>query len=242
MQRRLFVRTTPAQEGVWNWFNGKEVHYRPRAYWQPGTKLDVRIGTGGLPWLGEGVSANWYGRHDLTVHAVVGVRLTIDVDNRTAKMTVTRDGKVLRRIPVSLGRPSSPSSTGHLMVMSRNEWEWFDSSTYGVPVDAKDGYRTKVFWVLRLTWGGEYIHAAPWSTAEQGVRNVSHGCVNITTEAATWLFGITKVGDPVTVRNTQRHVKWGDGWTDWDLPWSEYVRGSAIPYDPPSATPSVRPS
>jgi lipoprotein-anchoring transpeptidase ErfK/SrfK len=229
VQRRLFVRSDPPQEGIWNWFNPHEVHYRPREHWRPGTKLDIRIGTGGLPWgLGQ-----WHGRHDLTVRASVGPALLIEVDNKTKTMKVTRDGKVLRTIPVSLGKPSSPSSYGNLLVMVRKPWEFFDSSTYGVPVNSPDGYRTRVEWTMRLTWGGEYIHAAPWSVADQGRRNVSHGCVNITTASARWLYGIVKVGDPVTVRGTERRVTWGDGWTDWDRPWSEYVKGSAVA---PSAT------
>jgi len=228
VQRRLFVRSDPPQEGIWHWFGGSEVHYRPRERWRPGTKLDVRIGTGGLAW---GVK-DWYGRHDLTIRASVGPALSIEVDNGTKKMTVTRDGKVLRTIPVSLGKPSSPSSSGNLLVMERKTPNLFNSATYGVPVNSPDGYQTVVEWTMRLTWSGEFIHAAPWSVASQGRRNVSHGCVNISTAAAKWLYGITHVGDPVTVRGTERRVKPGDGWTDWELPWSEYVKGSALPYIP----------
>lgn len=229
VERRLFVHSEPAQQGVWNWFSATEVHYRPREHWRPGTKLDLRVGTGGLPWGGD-----WYGRHDLTVRASVGPDLEIVVDNATKQMTVTRDGTLLRTIPVSLGKPSTPSSSGNLVVMVKNEWEWFDSSTYGVPADSPDGFRTKVLWPMRLTWGGEYIHAAPWSVADQGHRNVSHGCVNISTEAAAWLWGLVHIGDPVTVRGTEHHLDWGNGWTDWDRPWEEYLRGSALPAQPMS--------
>jgi lipoprotein-anchoring transpeptidase ErfK/SrfK len=236
VERRLFVHSEPAQEGVWNWFSATEVHYRPKEHWRPGTKLDLRLGTGGLPWGG-----GWYGRQDLTVRASVGPDLEIVVDNATKQMTVTQDGTLLRTIPVSLGKPSTPSSSGNLVVMVKNEWEWFDSSTYGVPANSPDGFRTKVFWPMRLTWGGEYIHAAPWSAADQGHRNVSHGCVNISTEAAQWLWGLAHIGDPVTVRGTEHHLDWGNGWTDWDRPWEQYVRGSALPYPPASASPPGQP-
>jgi lipoprotein-anchoring transpeptidase ErfK/SrfK len=225
VQRRLFVHSAPSQVGGWNWFNGHEVHYRPREHWRPGTTLDIRIATGGLPWGASG----WYGGHDVTVTASVGDDRSIVVDNATKSLTVTRNGHLLRTVPVSLGKPSAPSSTGNLVVMSRDAWEWFDSSTYGVPVNSPDGYRTKVYWDLRLTWGGEFIHAAPWSVADQGHRNVSHGCVNIDPDTAKWLYTITAVGDPVTVRGTERHVAWGDGWTDWDRPWSSYAGGAAGP-------------
>lgn len=235
IQKRLFVRSDPPQEGIWNWINPHEVHFRPRDYWKEGTKLDVRLATGGLAW---GVN-DGYGKQDLTIKASVGADQRISVDNTTKTMTVTRNGQVVRTVPVSLGKASAPSSSGKLLVMSRSEWEWFDSSTYGVPVTDADGYRTKVAWTMRLTWGGQYIHAAPWSVRDQGKRNVSHGCVNIPTAQAHWLHDFVNVGDPATIVNTEAHVEWGDGWTDWDRPWDEYVKGSAIPYQAtPVATPS----
>ena len=83
--------------------------------------------------------------------------------------------------------------------MIKNEWEWFDSTTFGIPSDSPGGYRTKVYWPERLTWDGQYIHAAPWSVADQGHRNVSHGCVNVSDDNAQWLFGITHLGHPVIV-------------------------------------------
>jgi lipoprotein-anchoring transpeptidase ErfK/SrfK len=235
IQKRLFVQSNPVQEGIWNWINPHEVHFRPREYWKPGTTLDVRLATGGVTW---GVK-QWYGKQDISIKATVGADQRISVDNNTKKMTVTRDGQVVLTVPVSLGKPTAPSSSGNMVIISRAEWEWFDSSTYGVPVTDPAGYRTKVQWTLRLTWDGQYIHAAPWSVSDQGKRNVSHGCVNIPTDQAHWLYDFVKVGDPVTVSNTETHVPWGDGWTDWDRPWAEFVKGSAIPYQPtPSASPS----
>jgi lipoprotein-anchoring transpeptidase ErfK/SrfK len=132
-------------------------------------------------------------------------------------------------MPVSLGKPDSPSSSGNMIVMVKNEWEWFDSSTYGVPVDSTDGYRTKVYWPQRLTWGGQYIHAAPWSVDQQGRVNVSHGCTNLSTENAEWLWRQTHIGDPVIVKGTERGLDRGDGWTDWNMSWEEYLKGSALP-------------
>ncbi|GAA0734044.1 L,D-transpeptidase family protein [Dactylosporangium roseum] len=224
VQKRLFMSSNPPQEGAWNWFSAKEVHYRPKEYWQAGTKLSLRAALGGVSFGGK-----WYGEKDITVDAVVGKRLIMEVDNATKKMTVTEDGVLLKTMPVSLGKPSSPSDSGNFIVMVKNEMEWFDSSTYGVPVDSPDGYRTKVQFPQRITWSGQYIHAAPWSVQDQGKRNVSHGCVNISLELAQWLYGVTHIGDPVIVKNTESRVKYGDGWTDWELPWDQYVKGSALP-------------
>jgi lipoprotein-anchoring transpeptidase ErfK/SrfK len=228
VQKRLFVRSDPPQEGIWNWYGNDIVHYRPREYWQPGTKLDVRIATGGLPW---GVK-DWYGRHDLTIHASVGEGTIMKVDNSTKKMTVTRNGKVLRTFSISLGKPSTPSSSGTMLVIDKHPNYRFDTRR-----EIPNGYVVDVKYAMRLTWGGEFIHAAPWAGSALGHRNISHGCVNLSTADAAWLFGVVSVGDPITVTGTEVKLKWGNGWTDWNIPWDEYVKGSALPHDS-SPTPS----
>ncbi len=237
VERHLSVMSTPVQEGAWHWWSDHEVHFRPKVYWQPGTKLAVRIGVGGMP-VGDG----WYGVADRTASVTVGPKQVIAVNNVGKQLSVIRDDRVIRRMPVSLGKPSSPSSSGNLVVMERKEQEWFDSSTYGVPISSAAGYRTLVYWDLRITWGGEYIHAAPWSVGDQGHRNVSHGCTNLSTENARWLFNNSRVGDPVVVRGTEAHIQAGDGWTDWELPWAKFLQGSKLPHPLPTASPTASPS
>ncbi len=234
VERRLFVTSTPPQEGSWNWFGDTEVHYRSKEYWQAGTKLSVRVGTGGLSFGGTS-----YGANDLTIDASIGDKLEMVTDNATHTMTVNKDDQVIKTIPVSLGKPSKPSSSGHMVVMTKAQSEVFSSTEPG------DSYRTTVYWTQRLTWGGQYIHAAPWSVADQGHRNVSHGCTNMSTENAKWLFGLTHVGDPYIVKGTGTPLAWGDGWTDWDRSWDDYLKGSALPHQAsaaPAASSSPAPS
>lgn len=233
VERRLFVTSDPPQEGVWNWYTneGTEkdiLHYRPKEYWQPGTQVNVRVATGGLWW---GIK-DWYGRHDLNIQFTVGPATIMDVDNATKTMTVTQDGQVLKTIPVSLGKPTTPSSSGTMLVIDKNAEYTFDTRR-----EIENGYVVDVQYAMRLTWGGEFIHAAPWSVAAQGRRNVSHGCVNMSTENAKWLFDLVRVGDPITVKGTEVDLAWGNGWTDWDVSWEEYVKGSSLPYQPPSTSP-----
>jgi lipoprotein-anchoring transpeptidase ErfK/SrfK len=237
VQKRLFVTSNPPQEGIWYWWNNKEVHFRPKEYWQAGTTISVRAAIGGLL-----LGGNRYGSQDLTINAKIGSRIIMEADNATKQMTVTKDGQLLRTIPVSFGKKATPSASGHFVIMIKNEWEWFDSASFGVPNDSADGYRTKVYYPQRITWDGEYIHSAPWSEGDQGKRNVSHGCTNISAANAQWLYGVTQIGDPVIIKGTEEHVKWQNGWTDWDISWTEYVKGSAIPYTPPAVAPSTGPS
>lgn len=230
VQRRMFVRATPEQEGSWHWFSGGEVHYRPKEFWQPGTRLDMRVLAGGLPLGGD-----WYGRADLTVVAEVGDSLVMTVDNATKQMTIAENGQTIKTIPVSLGRPGMPSSSGTLVVMERLQKTVFDTRDDPNP---DNRYRLNIQYAQRITWDGEFMHAAPWSVADQGRRNVSHGCINMSTENAKWLLGKTKVGDPVIVKGTEQRVKYGDGWTDWSMTWNEYVKGSAVPASAPSPSPT----
>jgi lipoprotein-anchoring transpeptidase ErfK/SrfK len=230
VQRRMTVQSTPPQEGIWHWVSGTEVRYRPKEFWQANTTVTYKVRTGGLP-MGDG----WYGRNDLTVDVKIGPALIMEVDNGTKQMTVTKDGAVIKTIPISLGKPRTPSSSGTMVIMEKFRKTVFD--TRDNP-DPQDRYVVDIEYAQRLTYGGEFIHAAPWSVADQGRRNVSHGCVNMSIENAKWLFEQTRLGDPITIKGTERKLQHGNGWTDWNLSWEEYVKGSALPYEP-SAAPSA---
>jgi lipoprotein-anchoring transpeptidase ErfK/SrfK len=225
VQRRLFVRSDPPQPGVWHWVeSGTQAYYRAPAYWQPGTKLTVRLALEGLP-VGKGR----YGNVDRTATVTIGRKLTMDVDNKTKQMYVYRDDKLIRKIPVSLGKKSTPSSSGTMVVMEKKETTVFDTFAELGPVE---GYRTNIAYAQRITWSGQYVHAAPWSVGAQGRRNVSHGCVNMSNGNAVWLFRQTLVGDPVTVKGTERKLTNGDGWTAWMYSWERFIKGSALPVPP----------
>ncbi|MBQ0892749.1 L,D-transpeptidase family protein [Micromonospora sp. U56] len=230
VQRRMTVTTTPAQAGIWHWSSPTEVRYRPKEFWQSGTTVSYRVQAGGLP-MGDG----WYGRSDLTVDVKIGPSLVMQVDNKTKRMTVTKDGKVVKTVLVSLGKKTTPSSSGTMVVIEKLRKTVFDTLEELGP---EEGYRTKIDYAQRLTWGGEFIHAAPWSEGKQGRVNVSHGCVNVSMADGKWLFENTRIGDPITVKGTERKLQNGNGWTDWNMSWDDYVKGSAVPYEEPEATPS----
>ncbi|XBP95866.1 Ig-like domain-containing protein [Micromonospora sp. CCTCC AA 2012012] len=220
VQRRLFVKTDPPQPGTWSWLeDGSQVYYRAPDFWKPGTKISVRAGLEGLP-----IGKDAVGDADRTAVSRIGRQVSIDIDNATKQMSVFQDGKLLKKIPVSLGKPSTPSSSGKMVIMEK-----FDRTTFDTRNDPNGGYVVDVDDAQRLTWGGEFIHSAPWSEGEQGYTNTSHGCANVSATAADWLMGITKVGDLVTVRGTEVPLTPGNGWTAWNTSWDEFVKGSALP-------------
>jgi lipoprotein-anchoring transpeptidase ErfK/SrfK len=216
VERRLFVSSNPPQPGVWRWFTGRQVIYRPAKYWEPGTKLTVRAALKGVP-LGGGR----YGDEDHAARATIGSDFQVKVDNKTKRLSAYANGRLAKTMPVSLGKSSTPSSSGTMVIMERHNQTIFD--TFAEMGSA--GYRVSVQWAERLTWGGEFIHSAPWSVWDQGYTNVSHGCINVSPGNAKWLYDHIKIGDPVTVRGTEHKLDPGNGWTAWNMSWKDYLKG-----------------
>ena len=95
----------------------------------------------------------------------------------------------------------------------------------GIPVNSPNGYDETVLWDVHISQSGEYVHAAPWSVADQGSINVSHGCINLSTANAEAFFNFSRVGDVVVVVGSSRSPVGGDaGVEDWStVPWSEFI-------------------
>jgi lipoprotein-anchoring transpeptidase ErfK/SrfK len=232
IQRRMIVQTDPVVDGVWAWYTPRELHWRPREFWKPGVKVFVDAHVGGIDCGG-----GFFGVRNVTLTCATGRQLVMTCDDHSVPkvMVVTQDGQELKRIPVSLGKPEWQSSSGVMVIIEKKDKTIFDTRN---DPNAREKYVAEVEWAQRITWGGEHIHSAPWSVASQGVRDVSHGCVNMSAENAKWLYDLTLVGDPIITSNTGATLKYGDGWTHWTIPFEEYAKGSAIPYEAPAATPS----
>jgi lipoprotein-anchoring transpeptidase ErfK/SrfK len=219
VERRMTVTATPAQEGSWGWISPTEVHFRPKVFWQANSKVFYQVRLGGVP-LGNG----YYGKSDLTVDLRIGRSFVMTVSNKNKQMTVKQDGKVIKTIPVSLGKSSTPSSSGTMIVMEKAKHTIFDTTD----TDPVNGYKTPIDFAQRITWSGQFIHAAPWSEGKQGHVNVSHGCVNVSEKMGAWLFGRTMMGDPITVSGTEQKLKQGNGWTDFNVSYAEWKKLSYL--------------
>jgi lipoprotein-anchoring transpeptidase ErfK/SrfK len=231
VQKRLLVSTDPPQPGAWSWpDDGKQVEYRAPDPWRTGTRISVRSALAGLPIKDS------YGDADHVASATIGNKVNLEIDNKTKQMSVYKDDKLVRKIPVSLGKSSTPSSSGKMVIMEK-----FDSTVFDTRGAPDGGYVVTVADAQRLTWGGEFIHAAPWSEGDQGYTNVSHGCVNVSSSAANWLMGVTHVGDLVTVKGTEVTLDPGNGWTAWNVSWDDFVKGSALPV-PADLRPAASPA
>ena len=220
-ENAITVTTRPHVEGAFYWFSRREVHWRPRQFWEPGTQVTVDIHDYGRD-LGNGV----YGQEDRTSHFTIGDAFIARADGATHQMTVEINGRIVRTMPISMGRPDFASAKGVHVVTDRNAIQVMDSTTFGLAHDA-GGYIAKVRWATRISNSGEFVHSAPWSVAQQGKSNVSHGCINLSLDNAKWFFDHVKKGDVVITTNTGGPaLKPWDGFGDWQVPWGQWVSGN----------------
>ncbi len=220
-QKAITVTTRPAQVGGFRWISDQEVRWRPKAFWKAGTKVAVDIDV-----YGRNLGGGLYGQQDVRSAFTVGRWMSAEIDDNTKLMTVRKNGKVLRTIPVSLGRDKYPTYNGVHVVAEKYDRKIMDSSTWGLT--GTGSYRTEVAWATRISSSGEFVHAAPWSVEQQGVENVSHGCVNVSTDAAKWFYDTFLPGDPVTISNTVGPaLEVWDGFGDFQLPFDQYVAGQS---------------
>ena len=220
VQRGLAVQSSPAVTGAWRWISDDKVRYRPREYWPPGTKVTLRIRLRGVS-AGAGV----YGDEQRTVSFTVGRSVVSVVDARRLRMEVFIDGQVARTIPVTTGKRGWETRNGVKVTLEKHPLKVMDGATLGIPVDSPEYYRLPVRWAVRMTWSGEFVHGAEWSTADQGRARVSHGCVGMNLRDAKWFFAQTRRGDVIEVVNspTSRSMELDNGFGDWNLSWEQWL-------------------
>lgn len=224
-EKAITVTTTPAVQGAFYWLSNREVRWRPKEFWAPGTAVSVTVKTFGVD-LGEGL----YGQEDLTSNFTIGDSVIATADDYTKTLTVRRNGEIVKTMPISMGKNATPTNNGVFIIGDRHQRLIMDSATYGVPSNSPQGYRIEVDWATQMSYSGIYVHSAPWSVGSQGSSNVSHGCLNVSPANAQWFFNNTKRGDIVEVRNTVGSVLGGtEGLGDWNIPWSQWKAGNATP-------------
>ena len=165
-----------------------------------------------------------YGTHNLTQTFEIGRSLIAVASTTTHKTQIYLNGKLAYQWPISTGRASLPTPDGtYLSVEKANPVRMIG----GGPAGSSGHYDELVNYAVRFTYSGDYYHSAPWSVVNQGTTNVSHGCVNLPPAAAQTYYNMSIPGDPITVTASTAAGKWDDGWTQWFLSWSQYLKGSA---------------
>lgn len=180
-ERSIGFSSPKTPPGTFTWLADDSVQFKPTGFWPAHSTISVSVG-GAKTSFG-------------TAAAVVGLA---DIDAHT--FTVSIDGQVVREMPASMGKPRFSTPIGQFTALEKESVVVMDSRTIGIPLSDPEGYKLTVNDAVRITWGGVYVHGAPWSTASQGNSNVSHGCINLSPDNAAWYYDTVSVGDPVIVQ------------------------------------------
>jgi len=224
IERHLSVTSTPKMTGSWHWISDYQVHYRPRTFWPSGAEVHVDAEINGVA-AGNGV----YGQEDRHISFSIGDSVVSRANVDSHQMEVYINGELARTIPITSGAPGNETRGGTKVIMEKFLSKRMDAATIGVSPDDPDYYNIPdVQYAMRVTYSGEFLHAAPWSVGAQGSANVSHGCIGMSTENAQWLYDRSLRGDVVVVEGSDRPLEDNNGWTDWDQSFAEYRQGSAL--------------
>ena len=222
-EKHMTVTSKPVQAGSWHWISDTEAHWRPKTYWKAGTDVHVDVDVNSVP-AGNGI----FGQESREVNFHVGDAHIYRVNTVTHQMKVLSNGKLLRTIPITTGeQPAYTTRSGTKVIIEKFASKDMNSETVGIT--GADAYNIKgVQWAMRLTYSGEFIHAAPWSVADQGHANVSHGCTGMSTENAAWLYAMSRRGDVVEYTGTNKPMTLTNGYGDWNESYPTYEQGSAL--------------
>ncbi|MBC9728637.1 Ig-like domain-containing protein [Streptomyces sp. TRM68367] len=234
VEKALKVDSMPAVDGAWHWVDAKELHYRPKEYWPTHATVQVRSNLDGIK-----ISDRLWGGRAKPLTITTGDQVIAVTDAAAHQMTVTRNGEVVKQIPVTTGKPGYATRNGVKVVLAKEGTVRMTSASIG----ASDFYDLIVHHSVRVTNSGEYVHAAPWSTGSQGYANVSHGCTGMSTDNAKWFYDNISQGDIVEVVNSggDTMAPFGNGFGDWNLTWKSWRKGSAlIAGDPAGPGPEER--
>ncbi|WP_246111103.1 L,D-transpeptidase [Terrabacter aerolatus] len=223
-EKHMTVTATPAQSGSWYWLSSREVHWRPKTYWQAGSKVHVEARLNGVP-----AGGGRFGQKTQISDFTIGRSVIAKVNLKTDQMDVMINGKLAKRIPVTGGRPGFITRSGTKVIMDKQMNITMKAETIGLKKDDPNYYAdTKVKYAMRVTNSGEFLHSAPWSVADQGHRNVSHGCTGMSEANAGWLYDNVAIGDVVETTGTNRPMTMGNGYSDWNLTPAQWAAGSAL--------------
>ncbi|WP_307840473.1 Ig-like domain-containing protein [Streptomyces sp. G44] len=230
VQSHITVTSSSGQKVVGHWFGNQRLDFRPQDYWKAGSKVTMKIALDGVKGA-NGVT----GVQNKTVTFTVGRAQVSTVDVNAKKMTVERDGKVIKTIPISAGSPSNPTYNGKMVISEKFTQTRMNGDTvgFGGEYDIKD-----VPHAMRLSTSGTFIHGNYWgSPSVFGSANTSHGCVGLQDARGAgdpgtpgaWFYNNSLIGDVVTVKGSpDKTIAPDNGLNGWNMSWSEWTAGSAV--------------
>ncbi|WP_411577297.1 L,D-transpeptidase [Streptomyces sp. HUAS TT20] len=223
VEKAITVKTEPAVDVEGHWFGNDRLDFRPEKYWAAGTKVTVDLNLDGV----EG-RPGVYGKQAKTVKFTIGRNQVSVVDAKKHTMKVTQDGKVIKTVPVTTGKPGYETWNGQMVMSEKLTVTRMNGDTvgYGGEYDIKD-----VPHAIRLTDSGTFVHGNYWGGGAFGNFNASHGCVGLRdvrggwskSVPAAWFFNHSMIGDVLVVKNSHDDTVAPDnGLNGWNMSWEKW--------------------
>ena len=117
------------------------------------------------PWIGARLFRNISAQacqENRSASFTIGDALVMRVDVANHNMKVLRNGKLLRTIPISAGKPGFTTRSGTKVIVEKFRYKRMNAATTGISEDDPEYYDlSNVEYAQRVTYSGEFIHAAP---------------------------------------------------------------------------------
>lgn len=224
IENRLTVYSDKPLSGAWSWASNRELRFHGEKYWPANTRLALEADLTGVQ-----VGPDFWGRAQKTrVEFKIGKDKRSVADLKTKRMKVYENGKLVREMRISGGKPGFLTMGGTHVLMTREKSRRLRSITTGIPAGSAESYDVTVKDAVRFSDSGGFVHGAPWSVGSQGRRNVSHGCINASPKDARWYREFSQIGDILDITGTARGpVMWDHGVIDWSQSWESWLKSSA---------------
>jgi len=223
IEKSLKITTTPQVEGAWAWIkhdgdSHPSLDWRPKDYWPSGTVVHVESNIYGLDF-GDG----YFGGDNITSDFTIGRNRMVKAGANEHNIVVQQDGVTVASYDASygsgdvIGDPNRVTRSGVHVVMDKQETTKMSNPAYGY-------VNITEHWAVRISDNGEFIHQNQGTVNDQGVDNVSHGCINLSASSAEEYYNSAIYGDPVEVTGTSVPLSSADGDIyDWAYSWDEWL-------------------
>ena len=151
----------------------QNVHWRPRDYYQPGTKVSCHANV-----YGKQVGPGLYGQADVSTSFKIGAKHVSIANDKTHMVKRLLQRQVQRKMPTSMGQGGTSRSAGRrsrlwtqrgtYTVIDHANPVLMDPRHYGLPVNSPLGYKEKIYWATQISTDGIYLHELDTTVWAQG--------------------------------------------------------------------------